>query len=100
MDKSRAEALVLHKSPHGHLAVVALKDVALIVRGNALTGSELGRRLGNERRDLAVLDAADPDAALEAGIAGLIGLGVSHVHHIVAVDVDPARHSKLFPLGD
>src|SRR5262245_37828634 len=76
----KSVALVLHKSPHGHLAVIALKDVALIVRGDALAGSELGRRFGNEGRDLAVLDAADPDAALETGIAGLIGLGVSHVH--------------------
>ena len=43
-------------------------------------------RWRNEGRDLAVLDAADPDALLEARIGLVVGLRIRHVDHVVLVD--------------
>src|SRR5215471_15690925 len=58
----------------------------------------VGRR--NERRDPAVLGAADADAVLEAGIGFLVRLIVRHVDDVVLVDRDIARPAELLPFGD
>ena len=62
-----SETLFLDVAPEIHLAGPAGVDDALIVGRDAFRHASLGRGLGNEGRDLAVFDAADPDALLEAG---------------------------------
>src|SRR6516165_11834420 len=63
-----AARLLLHVAPHGHLGGPASIDVAGVVHANAFRRAGLDRRLWNKRGDLAVLDAADADALLEARI--------------------------------
>src|SRR5947209_7241885 len=57
--------LLLREPPQAHLGSPARIDIPGIVHPHAFRPSELGRGLGNESDDLAVLDAANPDALLE-----------------------------------
>src|SRR5262245_10677311 len=59
---------LLHVAPHGHLGGPAGIDVAGVVHADAFRRAELDRRFRNEGGDLAVLDAANADALLEARI--------------------------------
>src|SRR5262249_59347546 len=92
--------LLLHKPPEIHLGRVARVDDAGIVRSDTFGITDLRRRCGNEGGHLPILDAADPDALFEALVALLVGLGIGHVDHVVLVDEDTARPTKLSPLGD
>ena len=56
--------------------------------------------LGNKGRDLAVLDAADPDAILEARIRLIGRLRIVDVDHVVFVYGDVARPAEILPFGD
>src|SRR5581483_7536706 len=97
---SPVRVLVLDELAQRHFASggEAGKDVALIVDAKLLGGAD--RRIGqrNERGDLAVLDAADADALLEARIGLGIGLRVGNVEDVVLVDEDAARPAELAPL--
>ena len=55
---------------------------------------------GNERRDQAVADAADADAALPAVVVLGNGFrfGIGDVDDVVSVDEDAARPAELVPL--
>ena len=78
---------------------VAAIDIAGVVGRDAFERAQL-LGLRNEGRDLAVLDAADPDALLEARI-GLVGrCRVGDVDDVVLVDEDAARPAELLPLGE
>jgi len=54
-------------------------------------------RVGNEGENLAVLHAANADAALEARIAGRVGFRVGGIHDVVGIDVQAARAAELTP---
>src|SRR5215471_15364682 len=75
---------------------VAAVDVAGIVGGDAFERAEL-LGLGNEGRDLAVLDAADPDALHEARVVLFGRLRVGDINVVVLVDIDAARSAELLP---
>src|SRR5215510_15060361 len=83
-------------------------DVPSRVGGDALGGAAgprpapLLHRLGiwNERRDLAVLGAADAQTALEAGVLGVVGLGIGDIDGVVLVDEDAARPTELLPFRE
>src|SRR3954469_17184994 len=93
--------LVLHEAPdRGHLAGPAAIDDAGRVDADALGPADFGRGLGYEGQDLAVLDAADADALLEAGIALRVRLRIRDIDHVVLVDRDVARAAELLPFGD
>jgi len=56
--------------------------------------------IGNHRDDLAVLSAADPDTALEAGISRCVRFRIDHIHRVVFRDHNPAGTAPLFPFRD
>jgi hypothetical protein len=58
--------------------------------------------VGNERDDLPVLDAANPDAPFPSRVipSDRSRFGVGHVDAIAPVDEDPARAAELRPLLD
>src|SRR5215468_10961171 len=95
-----AARLLLHVAPHGHLGGPASIDVAGVVHANAFRRAGLDRRLRNEGGDLAVLDAADADALLEARIVARGRLGIGGVDHVILVDGNVARPPELFPFGN
>src|SRR5712671_4338885 len=92
-------------------------DVFLIVRGFIDRAVAIHRnpdrrlpfRITRNRRryigdDLAILGVADADAAFAIGIvviAGfVVGLGIDHIEHVVAIDIDAAGPAELFPRGE
>src|SRR5262249_1646910 len=91
---------LLHVAPHGHLGGPASIDVADIVDADALRCAGLHRRLRNTGTDLAVLDAANADALLEARIGARGRLGIGDVDHVVLVDENVARPPELLPFGN
>src|SRR5258707_13192281 len=93
---------VLHHPLRPNLGAV---DVALSIGRDAFGGAGAGGVLvgiRNESRHLAVLGAADPDAALPVGarLVDRARLRIRHVDHVVLVDVDAARAAELRPLVD
>src|SRR5262249_55507596 len=91
---------LLHVAPHSHLGGPASIDVARVVHADAFWRSGLDRRLRNEGGDLAVLDAADADAWLEARIVARGRLRIGDVDHVVLVDGNVARPPELLPFGN
>src|SRR5262245_3085396 len=91
---------LLHVAPHGHLGGPASIDVARVVHANAFRRAGLDRRLRYEGGDLAVLDAADADALLEARIVARGRLRIGDVDHVVLVDGNVARPPELLPLSN
>src|SRR5205814_9439066 len=59
-------------------------------------------RVGNEREHFPVLDVADPDAALPAGVipGDRARFGIGDVNVVALVDEDAARPAELRPLVD
>src|SRR5262249_53208736 len=92
--------LLLHVAPHGHFGGPASIDVARVVHADAFRRAGLDRRLRNEGGDLAVLDAADADALLEARIVARGRLRIGDVKHVVLVDGNVARPPELLPFGN
>src|SRR6267378_2065686 len=93
---------VLHHPLRSDLGAV---DVALSVGRDAFGGAGTGGVLvgiRNESRHLAVLGAADPDAALPVGarLVDRARLRIRNIDDIVLVDVDAARAAELRPLVD
>jgi hypothetical protein len=82
----RAGRLLFHVAPHGHLGGPASIDVARVVHADAFRRAGLDRRLRYEGGDLAVLDAADADALLEARIVARGRLRIRDVDHVVLGD--------------
>ena len=74
---------------------------AFAAAGAAAFGIGIG--VGNEIRHHAVLQAADADAALPAGIVAIaflvLGFGVGDVQHVIAVDHDAAGPPELGELA-
>src|SRR6266699_438494 len=79
-----ASDVFLQRHPAGQRPV----DVPVRVGRNALLRPI--RIVGDERGDLAVADAPDPDALGEAGIRLRVRLVISHVERVVAIDEDTA----------
>src|SRR5882762_476431 len=93
---------VLHHPLRPDLGAV---DVALSIGRDAFGSAGGGRVLvgiRNESRHLAVLRAADPDAAFPVGarLVDRARLRIRHVDDVVLVDVDAARAAELRPLVD
>src|SRR5262249_56744012 len=74
--------------------------VAPVVHDDAFRRAELDRRFRNEGGDLAVLDAANADALLEARIVAGGRLRIGDVDHVVLVDGNVARPPELLPFGN
>src|SRR5262249_62198540 len=74
--------------------------VAGVVRAEAFRRAQLDRRLRNKGGDLAVFDAANADALLEARIVARGRLRIGDVDHVVLVDGNVARPPELFPFGN
>src|SRR5262249_3971562 len=91
---------LLHVAPHCHLRGPAGIDVARVVHANTFRRAGLDRRLRYEGGDLAVLDAADADAWLEARIVARGRLRIGDVDHVVLVDGNVARPPELLPLSN
>src|SRR6266478_2171824 len=99
---------VLHVFLDVHLVVGRRVDRAIAIDHDAdwRLHLRIGRHRGrNEIHHLAVLHAADADAALAARIViggALIvrGLGIDHIQHVVLVDGDTARPTELLPGGE
>src|ERR1700704_3631804 len=80
-------------------------DVARVVHGHAFSpgvGGGAGPLFGrsefrNEGGDLAVLHAADPDAAFEARVLRHVGFGIGDIEEVVLVDEEAARAAELLP---
>src|SRR5438105_3049914 len=92
--------LPLDKAAQVHFAGPAGVDVASLVHTNALGRADLCRRLRNEGGNSAVLDAANADALLDAGVVVLIRLSVGDVDHVILANRDAARAAELLPFGD
>src|SRR5216684_3796734 len=93
---------VFHNPLRPNLGAV---DVTLNVSRDAFGGAGAsGVIIGirNESRHLAVLGAADPDAALPVGarLVDRARLRIRNIDDIVLVDVDAARTAELRPLVD
>src|SRR5258706_12554568 len=88
--------------PHRHAAGgLRPVNIALGIRGHAFpryVGLRVRPQSRDEGFDHAVPRAADPDAALEAGVHLLVRLVIDHVEHVVRVDINPARPAELLPL--
>src|SRR5262245_38131417 len=95
-----AARLLLHAAPHGHLGGPASIDVARVVHADAFRRAGVDRRLWYEGGDLAVLDAADADALLEARIVARGRLRIGDVDHVVLLDGNVARPPELLPFGN
>src|SRR5262249_25244175 len=79
----RVARLLLHIAPHGVLGGPASIDVAGVVHADAFRRPHLDRRLRNEGGDLAVFDAANADALLEARIVARGRLRIGDIDHVV-----------------
>src|SRR5262249_53101308 len=83
-------------------------DVSPRVGGDALGGAAgpraapllHGQGIRNERRDLAVLGAADAQSAFEAWVLGVVGFGVGDIDDVALVDEDPAWPAELLPFSE
>src|SRR5262249_16038329 len=91
---------LLHVAPHCHLGGPASIDVAGVVHADAFRRAQLDRRLRNEGGDLAVFDAANADALLEARIVARGRLRIGDIDHVVLVDGNVARPPELLPFGN
>src|SRR5580704_8282212 len=85
--------------------ILGAEDVAGGIGGDAFAARFVGVGVGarDEVFDRAVLGAADADAAATAGVggaAGILGLRVGDVDHIVLVDERRARPAELLPFGE
>src|SRR5262249_19861236 len=80
----RSPRLFLHEPLQVHGVGVAGIDVAVVVRADTFERAE-GLGLFDERLDLAVLGAADPDALLEAGVHLVGRLGIRDIDDVVLV---------------
>jgi len=87
-----------HPSPEIQRVGVAAIDISGIVDRDRFKAVDLDR-FQNERRDLTVLDAANPDAQLVRRIA-FVRRVVRHVENVVLVNEQPARAAELFPLQE
>src|SRR6266849_285526 len=92
--------LILHEFLQGLLVGEPAEHVAVLVGRDAFRHVGLRPFLGDEGRDLSILDAADPDALPERRIEFLARLGIGHVEDVVAVDVEAARPAELPPFGE
>src|SRR5712671_1990075 len=90
--------LLLHPSAEIQRVGVAAIDVAGVVDRDGFDAVDLDG-LQNEGHDLAVLDAADPDAGLVRRIE-FVGRIVGHVENVVLVDEEAARTAELLPLQE
>src|SRR5882672_8702000 len=88
--------LLLHPAAEIQRVGVAAIDIAGVVDRDGFEAVDLDG-LQNEGHDLAVLDAADPDARLVRRI-DLVGRIVGHVENVVLVDEEAARPAELLPL--
>src|SRR5258707_7108449 len=83
-------------------------DVARVIHGHAFSpgvGGGAGPLFGwsgfrNKGGDLAVLHAADPDAAFEARVLRHVGLRIADIENVVLVDEEAAGAAELLPLRD
>src|SRR5688572_2715507 len=64
--------------------------------------ARIGFGIGNKSGELAILRAADANAALPLGPlrCNRSGLRIRNINHVVLVDRDAARPAELMPLGD
>src|SRR5258708_26943531 len=100
--------LLPHIFVDGHLRYRGGVDVAVRISGDAFRRRVFRvfhRRRGNIAIDLAGLHAAETDAALAAGIVGvlagrILGFGIRNVEHVVLVDEDAARPAELLPRAE
>src|SRR6267154_5499511 len=90
---------VLHQLPRADFTTV---DVAFRVHGDALRRARPlhFERVGNTVKNLAVLEASDPDTSLPSRVrCDTVGFGVGHVEHVVAQG-HAARAAELLPFRD
>jgi hypothetical protein len=80
--------------------IVAKPNICVTEMPSNAVAVLLDRRLRNECGDLAVLDAAETDALLEARIVARGRLRIGDVDHVVLVDGNVARPAELFPFGN
>src|SRR5262249_59822453 len=91
---------VMQVAPPGHLGGPASIDVPRVVHADAFRRAGLDRRLRYEGGDLAVLDAPDANALLEARIVARGRLRIGDENHVVLVDGNVARSPELLPFGN
>src|SRR6266849_5646994 len=90
--------LLLHPPAEIQRVGVAAIDVAGVVDRDGFEAVDLDG-FQNEGHDLAVLDAADPDARLVRRIE-FVGRIIGHVENVVLVDEQAARPAELLPLQE
>src|SRR5207247_1948091 len=95
----RPPPLILHELLQGLFVGKSAEHVAVFVSRDAFRHVGLRPFLGDEGRDLTILDAADPDALPKRCIEFFARLGIGHVEDVVAVDVEAARPAELPPFG-